>query len=123
MADAIYRVENIDRYDDQLIVSSNLIESYDKLMEFVAKHTSDKFHLIDNTSVSLRDLIAREIVSNILVHRDYTSAFPAKLIIEKIGFVQRIGVSQGNMEDCLQKSLPIELQYILSYPLYLRVDI
>lgn len=38
VTDAIYRVENADRYDDRLQISTNLIESYDKLMEFVAKH-------------------------------------------------------------------------------------
>lgn len=83
VTDAIYRVENMDRYDDRLQVSTNLIESYDRLMEFVAKHTSDKFFLINNVSTSIRDVIAREVVSNILVHRDFSSAYPAKLIIEK----------------------------------------
>lgn len=81
--DAIYRVENMDRYDDRLIVESNLIESYDLLMNFISKHTNDKFFLIDNVSVSVRSAIAREIVSNLLVHREFSSAFPAKLIVEK----------------------------------------
>ena len=81
--DAIYRVENVDRYDDRLIIEDNLIQSYDLLMEFIAKHTNDKFFLIDNVNMSVRDAIAREIVSNILVHREYGSAFPAKLVIEK----------------------------------------
>lgn len=81
--DAIYRVENMDRYDDRLIIENNLIESYDLLMGFVAKHTNDKFFLIDNINMSVRSIIAREIVSNLLVHREFASAFPAKLIIEK----------------------------------------
>ncbi len=80
--DAIYRDEHPDRYDDRLIVEKNLIESYDDLMSFIAKHTNDKFFLIDNVNTSVRDIIAREIVSNILVHREFASAFPAKLIIE-----------------------------------------
>lgn len=37
----------------------------------------------DNVRASVRDLISREIVSNILVHRDFSSVFPAKVIIEK----------------------------------------
>ena len=41
ITDALYRVENLDRYDDRLQVTTNLIEAYDLLMEFVAKHTSD----------------------------------------------------------------------------------
>ena len=52
-------------------------------MEFVAKHTSDKFCLIDNVDTSIRGIISREVIANILVHRDYSSAFPAKVIIEK----------------------------------------
>ena len=51
-------------------------------MGFIAKHTNDKFFLVDNVNTSVRDIIAREIVSNILVHREFSSAFPAKLIIE-----------------------------------------
>lgn len=81
--DAIYRVENMDRYDDRLLVEKNLIESYDLLMDFISKHTNDKFFLIDNVSMSVRSAIAREIISNLLVHREFSSAFPAKLIIEK----------------------------------------
>jgi ATP-dependent DNA helicase RecG len=35
------------------------------------------------TSISLRDRLFREVVSNLLIHRAYSNAFPAKLIIEK----------------------------------------
>lgn len=80
--DAIYRNENQDRYDDRLIVETNLVESYQLLMGFIAKHTDDKFFLVDNVSTSVRDIIAREIVSNVLVHREFSSAFPAKIIID-----------------------------------------
>ena len=57
VTDAILRKENLDRYDDRLMVDTNLIESF-------------------------RTWIAREIVSNILVYREYSSPFPAKIIIE-----------------------------------------
>lgn len=82
VTDALCRKENQDRYDDRLIVKTNLIDSYEMLMDFIAKHTLDKFCLIDNVRTSIRDLIAREVISNILVHRDFSSAFPAKVIIE-----------------------------------------
>ena len=83
VTDAICRRENLDRYDDRLMVTTNLIEAYEQLMEFISKHTLDRFFLIDDQSVSVRSIIAREIVSNILVHRDFTSAYPAKIIIER----------------------------------------
>jgi ATP-dependent DNA helicase RecG len=83
ITDAICRRKNIDRYDDRLMVTTNLIDAYDQLIEFIGKHTLDRFFLIDGQSVSVRSLIAREIVSNSLVHREYTSAYPAKIIIER----------------------------------------
>ncbi|MCR5403547.1 MAG: putative DNA binding domain-containing protein [Butyrivibrio sp.] len=81
--DAIYRVENTDRYDDRDIVEDNLIEAYDRLMAFCQKHMDNRFVLDRDISVDARELIAREVVANILIHRDYTNAYPAKLIIEK----------------------------------------
>ncbi|MCL1878729.1 MAG: putative DNA binding domain-containing protein [Defluviitaleaceae bacterium] len=83
VTDALCRIKNVDRYDDRLLVTTNLIDAYEKLVEFIAKHTLDKFHIEDGHSVSLQSKISRELVSNILVHREYTSAFPAKIIIER----------------------------------------
>ncbi|MDR2572042.1 MAG: putative DNA binding domain-containing protein [Oscillospiraceae bacterium] len=83
LTDAICRRENLDRYDDRLMVKTNLIDAYDRLVEFISKHMLDKFFLLDGQSVSVRSIIARELVSNILVHRDYGSAYPAKIIIER----------------------------------------
>ena len=85
ITDAIYRGENLDRYDDRVQITTNLIEAYELLMDFVAKHTSDKFCLIDNVNTSIRGIISREVIANILVHRDYSNAFPTKVIVEKTG--------------------------------------
>lgn len=81
--DAILRVENVDRYDDRDDIRTNLIESYDRLMAFVRKHLPDKFYQEGDQRISLRDRIFREVVGNLLVHREFMNAFPAKLIIEK----------------------------------------
>ncbi|MDR1328781.1 MAG: putative DNA binding domain-containing protein [Oscillospiraceae bacterium] len=83
VTDCILRRENLDRYDDRLMVSCNLIDAFDNIMDFIAKHTPDKFYIEGVQSVSVRTKIARELVSNILVHREYTSAYPAKVIIER----------------------------------------
>jgi ATP-dependent DNA helicase RecG len=69
------------------MVTKNLIDAYDLLVEFIAKHTLDRFFLIEGQSVSVRSKISRELVSNILVHREYTSAYPAKIIIESCRIV------------------------------------
>jgi ATP-dependent DNA helicase RecG len=83
VTDCLLRVENVDRYDDRLRVESNLIESFGQIMGFIAKHTWNRFFLIDNLNVNVRDFIAKEIVSNVLVHREFSSAHPARVIVEK----------------------------------------
>jgi len=81
--DMILRKINLDRYDDRDLVCTNLIESYERIMAFVAKHLSDPFYLEGDTRISIRDAIFREVASNILIHREYMNAFPAKLVIER----------------------------------------
>lgn len=73
----------MDRYDDREVIITNLIDSFRRLMDFGKKHLNDVFVLDGDQSVSARDKILREIISNILAHRDYSSAYPAKFVIEK----------------------------------------
>lgn len=80
--DAILRKINTNRYDDRDDIRTNLIESYDRLMAFVRKHLPDPFYLEGDTRVSLRTTIFREAVVNILIHREFTNAYPAKMVIE-----------------------------------------
>ncbi|MEQ8198460.1 MAG: RNA-binding domain-containing protein [Clostridiaceae bacterium] len=80
--DAILRRENMDRYDDRDDIRTNLIDSYERLMQFIAKHLNDKFYLEKDQRISLRDKIFREVVSNILIHREFSNPYPAKLVIE-----------------------------------------
>ncbi len=79
--DAIVRRENTDRYDDRVDIRTNLIEAYDMLMAFVAKHLPDRFFLQGGVRIDLRDTIFREIVANLIVHREYSNATPARFII------------------------------------------
>ena len=50
-------------------------------MGFVQKHLSDPFFLQGDVRYSLRDLIFRELIANLLVHREYSSGYPGRLII------------------------------------------
>lgn len=79
--DALVRRVNVDRYDDRLDIRTNLIEAYVQLMEFVAKHLPDPFYLEGDTRISLREKIFREVVANILVHREYLNALPTTFVI------------------------------------------
>lgn len=90
--DAIYRVENIDRYDDRDVIITNLFDTYDRLFAFAQKHLNDPFFLEGDKAVSARDAILREIFSNILAHRDYSTGYVAKFVIEK----DRMFTENGN---------------------------
>ena len=74
---------NLDRYDDREIVRTNLVESFDQLMEFARKHLPDKFFLENENRLSLRNILVREIISNILMHREFVSSYAAKFVIMK----------------------------------------
>lgn len=58
VTDALLRRINVDRYDDREIVQTNLVESYELLMEFARKHLPDKFFMEDDQRKSLRNIIA-----------------------------------------------------------------
>ena len=92
VTDALLRRVNIDRYDDREIIQTNLIESYERLMEFGRKHLLDKFFLEDDQRKSLRNIITREMIANTLIHREYTSSYQAKFVIEK----ERMYVENAN---------------------------
>ena len=83
VTDALVRKVNIDRYDDREVIKTNLIESYKQLLEFGRKNLPDKFFLEDIVNKSLRNTIVREMVSNTLMHREFTSSYTAKFVIEK----------------------------------------
>ena len=79
--DALLRRQNHDRYDDRLTVRTNLIDAYDLLMGFIAKHLNDPFYLEGDIRISLRDKIFRELVANIIAHREYLDGRPAMITI------------------------------------------
>ena len=81
-----------DRYDDRDVILTNLLDSYDRMIAFGQKHLNDSFVLDGIQSVSARDAILREIVSNSLAHRDYSNPYVAQFLIEK----DRIIVKNGN---------------------------
>lgn len=73
---------NKDRYDDRDVIITNLLDSYDRLLAFGQRHLNNLFTLDGIVSVNARDHILREITSNLHVHRDFSNAYVAKLIIE-----------------------------------------
>lgn len=73
-------------------------------MDFGKKHLNDVFVLDGEQSVSARDKILREIISNILAHRDYSSAYSAKFVIEKDNiYTENSNLPHGHGELQLNK--------------------
>ena len=104
--DALLRRENVDRYDDRDIVDTNLIDSYERLFAFAQKHLPDKFFVEDSFRKSLRNIIVREMISNTLMHREFTSSFQAKFIIER----NRMFVENANRAPAQKTITPENLE-------------
>jgi ATP-dependent DNA helicase RecG len=80
--DILVRRENVDRWDDRLLLKTNLIDSYLKALAFIKDKWPEKFHQGKNGErIDLRELIFRELVGNIIIHREYNSATPTEVII------------------------------------------
>ena len=89
--DALLRVYDTDRYDDRDMIETNLLDSYDRLIAFGKKHLNDSFLLDGIQRVSARDWILREVVSNLLCHRDFSSGYIASMVIEKDRLITKNG--------------------------------
>lgn len=92
--DLILRVKDSERYDDRDDVRTNLIESYERIMAFVNKHLPSPFYMDTSDGIrrDLRNILFREISVNLLMHREFTNHYPAKLVIEH----DRIYTENGN---------------------------
>ncbi|WP_127132700.1 HTH domain-containing protein [Pseudoflavitalea rhizosphaerae] len=62
------------------------------LLDFVNRHLPDKFYLEGAQRINLRATIFREIVANLIIHREYTNAAPATFII----YADRVETSNAN---------------------------
>lgn len=81
--EAMVRRQNTDRWDDRITLRTNLIDTYLSLMDFVRKHLEDKFYINEQGQrISLRELIFRELIGNVVVHREYTNHIATEILIE-----------------------------------------
>lgn len=81
--EAMTRIENLDRYDDRITKRTNLIDTYLSLKEFINKWLPDKFYMEGDQRVDLRDKIFREVIGNIIIHREYTNPMSTDMIVYK----------------------------------------
>ncbi|MEI6061694.1 MAG: RNA-binding domain-containing protein [Bacteroidota bacterium] len=90
--DALVRIQDTNRFDDREYIQTNLVEAYEQLMAFVARSLPDKFYMEGDQRVSLRTKIFREVVANMIVHREYTNAHPCSFII----YADRVETENAN---------------------------
>ncbi len=99
--DAIARIADKDRYDDRLTITTNLMDAYTLLASFCRKHLPDRFLLEGDQAISPRDIIIRELMINCLIHREFTSPSPAKVIIDPMG-IHTENASRASFEGPLE---------------------
>jgi ATP-dependent DNA helicase RecG len=81
--EAMVRIRNKDRWDDRLTLRTNLIDTYLQLSAFINRYLPDKFYLEGDQRIDLREKIFREVIGNIICHREYTDGTATELIIEE----------------------------------------
>jgi len=81
--DLIKQVDDVERYDDRLTLRTNLLDCFDAAMKFISNHLPDPFYKEGNQRISLRDNIFRELIANMIVHKEYVGAEPTRLIIQR----------------------------------------
>lgn len=81
--EAMVRIRNKDRWDDRLTLRTNLIDTYLQLNAFINRYLPDKFYMEGDQRIDLREKIFREVIGNIICHREYTDGTATELIIEE----------------------------------------
>lgn len=79
--EAMVRRKDQDRYDDRITFRTNLMETYTGMMDFIRKHLPDRFFIEGVQRKDLREIIFREIIANLLIHREYTNGESSSFII------------------------------------------
>lgn len=95
------RQHDTNRHDDRLVATTNLIDAYAQIAGFCRKHLPDRFLMEGDFALSPRDTIVRELVVNCLIHREFTSPFPAKVIIDNEG-IRTENASRASFEGPLE---------------------
>lgn len=87
--DAIFSRDGSRRYEDRLVVRTNLVEAYGQLVSFAQRWLPNAFVLSGVTRINSRDVIVRELVANTLMHREYTSPMISTLTVSNEGIRTR----------------------------------
>ncbi|MCM1197205.1 MAG: putative DNA binding domain-containing protein [Roseburia sp.] len=82
--DVLKKIKDIERYDDRFICEENLIDSYDALLKYIDANVEKPFYLNnDGVTYNAVGVVVRELVSNVLIHREFIDQSPARILIYK----------------------------------------
>ena len=79
----VKKVIDEERYDNRITLTTNLMDCFDTSMKFIADNLPSPFYISNNQRINLRDSIFREVVANMIVHKEYTSTAPTLLAIKR----------------------------------------
>ncbi|EAC2340945.1 TPA: RNA-binding domain-containing protein [Listeria monocytogenes] len=81
--DILERIDDEERFDSRLNIQTNLIDTYYEVMEFLQKQKSlpEKFIIEGTERVNARNILFRELIVNMLVHRELSNAFVSTVSI------------------------------------------
>ncbi|MDD6002621.1 MAG: putative DNA binding domain-containing protein [Bacteroidales bacterium] len=85
--DMLCRINNTELYDDRALLRCNLMKAYPIMMDFIKKHLPEQPYIEGIQRFSLRDMILREVVLNLIIHREYSSSYPASFTIYRNSIV------------------------------------
>ena len=85
--DLLCRVNDTELYDDRELLRCNLMKAYPIMMAFIKKHLPEQPYIEGIYRFSLRDRILREVILNMLIHREYSSSYPATFTIGRNSIV------------------------------------
>lgn len=81
--DIFVRKENVDRWDDRKTFITNLIDTRIGALDFVKGYFQEAFFQEGDQRIDLRDRIFREMIANVIIHREYTNALATEIGIYK----------------------------------------
>ena len=92
--DVLERIEDVERFDSRLDISTNLIDTYYRIMDFIDRQQSlpERFYLEGTIRTPARNILFRELVVNMLVHRELSNAFVSTISIYK----DRVDIKNAN---------------------------
>lgn len=92
--DVLVRMNDTERWGDKLTLRTNLIDTYLLVMDFIRNRSKlpNKFYLEDDLRKDLREIIFREIIANVIIHREYTNGYATQMIIHR----NRVEVTNPN---------------------------